>query len=47
MILNFSDTPGCDQILKQMIYRGKKLKKRKSLKEEVSEKKEKKKYGGA
>jgi len=47
MILNSSDTAGCDQILKQMMYGGRKLKRKKSLGEREREKKRKKekKYG--
>jgi len=48
MILNSSGTAECNQILKQMMYRGRKLKKRENLGEgERGKKKEKKKYGGA
>jgi len=43
MILNSSGTAGCDQILKQMMYRGKKLKRKESLGEgERGKEKEKK-----
>jgi len=49
MILNSSGTTGCDQILKQMMYGGRKLEKRKSSGEGEREekRKRKKKYGGA
>jgi len=44
MILNSSGTAECNQILKQMMYRGRKLKKRENLGEgERGKKKEKKK----
>jgi len=46
MILNSSDTAGCDQILKQMIYGGRKLERKESFGEEEREKEKerKKKY---
>jgi len=44
MILNSSSTAACDQILKQIMYRGRKLERRKSLGEgEKGKEKEKKK----
>jgi len=44
MIINSSGTTGCDQILKQMMYRGRKLERRESLGEgERGKEKEKKK----
>jgi len=49
MIPNSSGTVGCDQILKQMMYGGRKLEKRKSLGEgeRGKERNRKRKYGGA
>jgi len=43
MIINSSGTTGCDQILKQMMYRGRKLERRESLREREEKRKRRKK----